>query len=255
MADKWEQCWYGLLTRPEGTHVNTTAARDAIDLGRDWAEAPRWQGIDRDYSPEDVIRLRGSAANRAHARPPRRREALAPARRGGLPRRTRRTHGRPGGADGEGGPEGDLPLRLAGRRRRQPRGRRVPRPEPLPGEQRARDGAAAEQRAPARRPDRVGRGQGGRCRLPAPDRRRRRGRLRRPAERVRADEGDDRGGRRRRPLRGSALVGEEVRPSRRQGARPDRTVHPHAPRRPPRRGRARGARPSSSRAPTRTRRR
>ena len=42
------------------------------------------------------------------------------------------------------------------------------------------------------------------------------------AERVRADEGDDRGGRRRRALRGPARVGEEVRPPRREGAHPDR---------------------------------
>ena len=54
----------------------------------------------------------------------------------------------------------------------------------------------------------------------APDRRRCRGRVRRPAERVRADEGDDRGRRRGRPLRGSAVLGEEVRSPRRQGARP-----------------------------------
>ena len=53
------------------------------------------------------------------------------------------------------------------------------------------------------------------------DRRRRRGRLRRPAQRLRADEGDDRGGRRRRAFRGSARIREEVRPSRRQGAGAD----------------------------------
>jgi isocitrate lyase len=40
--------------------MNATAAKDAIDLGREWAEADRWNGIDRDYTPEDVIRLRGS---------------------------------------------------------------------------------------------------------------------------------------------------------------------------------------------------
>ena len=40
--------------------MNATAAKDAIELGRDWAEADRWNGIDRDYTPEDVIRLRGS---------------------------------------------------------------------------------------------------------------------------------------------------------------------------------------------------
>ena len=53
------------------------------------------------------------------------------------------------------------------------------------------------------------------------DRRRRRGRLRRPAQRLRADEGDDRGGRRGRPLRGPAREREEVRPHGRQGARAD----------------------------------
>jgi isocitrate lyase len=40
--------------------MNATAAKDAIDLGREWEAAPRWDGISRDYSPEDVIRLRGS---------------------------------------------------------------------------------------------------------------------------------------------------------------------------------------------------
>ena len=61
------------------------------------------------------------------------------------------------------------------------------------------------------------------------------------AQRVRADEGDDRGGRRGRALRGPARVGEEVRPPRRQGARPDEPVRPHA-----RGGAARGRRPRRS---------
>ena len=30
------------------------------DLESDWASNPRWQGIRRDYSAEDVVRLRGS---------------------------------------------------------------------------------------------------------------------------------------------------------------------------------------------------
>ena len=95
----------------------------------------------------------------------------------------------------------------------------------------------------------------GRSRLPAPDRRRRGSRLRRAAERVRADEGDDRGGRRRRALRGPALVGEEVRPPRRQGARPDRPVHPHAARGTAGRGHAGRADARRSPAPTPTPRR
>ena len=50
--------------------------------------------------------------------------------------------------------------------------------------------------------------------------------------------GDDRSRRRRRPLRGPARGREEVRPHGRQGARPDRAVHPHAEGRAPGRRRA-----------------
>ncbi|MFW2405071.1 MAG: isocitrate lyase, partial [Gammaproteobacteria bacterium] len=32
----------------------------AEQLRREWAQHPRWDGIKRTYSPEDVIRLRGS---------------------------------------------------------------------------------------------------------------------------------------------------------------------------------------------------
>src|SRR5688500_14836594 len=45
--------------RPEGRAMNVTAAKEAIDLAREW-DAPRWSGIDRDYTSEDVVRLRGS---------------------------------------------------------------------------------------------------------------------------------------------------------------------------------------------------
>jgi isocitrate/methylisocitrate lyase len=40
--------------------MHATAAKEAIDLGREWAETSRWSGIERDYTPEDVGRLRGS---------------------------------------------------------------------------------------------------------------------------------------------------------------------------------------------------
>jgi len=40
--------------------MNAIAAKAALDLGRDWAETGRWSGIARDYTPEDVVRLRGS---------------------------------------------------------------------------------------------------------------------------------------------------------------------------------------------------
>ena len=93
-------------------------------------------------------------------------------------------------------------------------------------------GAPDQQRAAARRPDRAPpTGEADRDWL-APDRGRRRGRLRRPAERVRADEGDDRGRRGGRALGGPARRREEVRPPGRQGADPDGPAHPHAERGP-----------------------
>ena len=49
---------------------------EAARLKKDWAENPRWKGIKRGYTAEDVVRLRGSRADRAHARAARRREAL-----------------------------------------------------------------------------------------------------------------------------------------------------------------------------------
>ena len=137
----------------------------------------------------------------------------------------------------------DLPLRLAGRRRREPGRAHLPRPEPLSGELRPGARPTAEQRPAARRPDRARRGPE-RDVLARSDRRRRRGRLRRPAERLRADEGDDRGGRGGRALRGPARLREEVRPSRRQGARADQPVRPHACRRAARRRRPGRADPS-----------
>jgi len=35
-------------------------AREIQELARDWAENPRWRGVQRPYRPEDVVRLRGS---------------------------------------------------------------------------------------------------------------------------------------------------------------------------------------------------
>src|SRR5215212_8302939 len=39
--------------------MNAVAAKEAIDLDRAW-EAQRWSGIEREYTSEDVVRLRGS---------------------------------------------------------------------------------------------------------------------------------------------------------------------------------------------------
>jgi len=37
-----------------------SAKFEAEQLQREWASEPRWTGIERTYSPEDVVRLRGS---------------------------------------------------------------------------------------------------------------------------------------------------------------------------------------------------
>jgi isocitrate lyase len=115
--------------------VNTNGKRavgQAELLEREWATAERWHGIERSYTGEDVVRLRGTVQVE---------HTLA---RLGAERLWRLLHEdeyvaddrRAGRADGEGGPPGDLPLRLAGRGRREPLRLHVPRPEPLSREKR-----------------------------------------------------------------------------------------------------------------------
>ena len=111
--------------------------------------------LDRPYTDDDVERLRGSVRvehTLARLGAERLRTLLAERDVGAGARRDDR---RPGGADGEGRAEGDLPLRLAGRGRREPRGRHLSRPEPLPRELGPGARATHQQRAAARRPDRA----------------------------------------------------------------------------------------------------
>ena len=37
-----------------------TQAQRATEIAQDWAHNPRWIGIQRPYSPEDVMKLQGS---------------------------------------------------------------------------------------------------------------------------------------------------------------------------------------------------
>ena len=171
-------------------------------------------------------RRRGEAArlpgHRAHAGQARRREALEPDQHRALRQHAGRADRQPGHAAGQGRPQGHLPLRLAGRRRRQQQRRDVPRPVAVLGGLRA-EGASRRSTTPSPAPTRSS---GAKARAPGRGLHRllrahrggRRSRLRRRAERLRADEGHDRGGRRRRALRGPARLGQEVRPHGRQGA-------------------------------------
>ena len=54
----------------------TRISDQAALLRQEWADDPRWAGIERSYSAEDVVRLRGTVQRGAHAGPPRRRAAV-----------------------------------------------------------------------------------------------------------------------------------------------------------------------------------
>ena len=47
-------------TSTNGHENHTTEKRQAAEMATSWREEQRWQGIRRPYSPEDVLRLRGS---------------------------------------------------------------------------------------------------------------------------------------------------------------------------------------------------
>ena len=47
-------------TTPSTSTEQTPFAQQAQDIEHDWATNPRWSGVERRYSAEDVIRLRGS---------------------------------------------------------------------------------------------------------------------------------------------------------------------------------------------------
>ena len=51
-----------IIDRPTGSnsHERRQIADEAAELARHWASDPRWAGVRRSYSAEDVVRLRGS---------------------------------------------------------------------------------------------------------------------------------------------------------------------------------------------------
>jgi chromosome partitioning protein len=108
--------------------------RPLVRPAADWNENPRWKGIKRGYTADDVVRLRGSVQVE-HTLAKRGAEKLWKLdQRGAVRQLARRADRQPGDAAGQGRPEGDLPVRLAGRRRRQPGRRDVSRPVAVPGQ-------------------------------------------------------------------------------------------------------------------------
>ena len=190
-------------------------------LEQDWTENPRWKGVKRGYSAEDVVRLRGSLHiehTLARAAP---KSSGSCMQRDAVREFARRAHRQPGDAAGEGRRARDLPLRLAGRGRRERLAADVSRPVALCGFLRAHGRASASTTRFARA-DQIQRWKA-RASIDcfAPIVADAEVGLRRRAQRLRADEVDDRGRRRRRALRGPARLGEEMRPHGRQGAGAD----------------------------------
>ena len=164
-----------------------TRPQTAAELAASWDPDPRWAGIRRTYTargrrrparpgPRGAARSPGAApsgcGSSLHTRHPR------PG--------ARRAHRQPGRAAGPGRARGDLPVRLAGRRRRQPGRPDVPRPVACTRRTRCpRSSAGSTTRccAPTRSSSPRAAAD---PRLAGADRRRRRGRLRRPAQRLRA---------------------------------------------------------------------
>ena len=197
------------------------AAQSATELRDDWRDSPRWKGVSRPYAAEDVVRLRGTV----HIE-----HTLA---RLGAEKLWRYLHEKPfvnalGALTGNQAMQqvkaGLNAIYLSGWQvagDANLAGEMYPDQSLYPANSVPRGRQAHQQHAHARRPDPSRRRAATSVDYFAADRRGCGSRLRRRAERVRADEADDRGGRRGRALRGPAGVGQEVRPHGRQGAGAD----------------------------------
>ena len=116
-------------------------------------QAPALAGIKRDYTADDVRKLARLAPDPAHAGRARRRAAVGAAAHRALCQRARRAHRQPGDAEGEGRPEGDLSLRLAGGGRCQPAGQMYPDQSLYPANSVPDVVRKHQQHVAARRPD------------------------------------------------------------------------------------------------------
>ena len=192
----------------------------AAQLAKSWKTDPRWKGVTRPYSPEDVVRLRGTLPieyTLARVGAERLWELLNSEKY----------------VNALGAMSGNQAVQMvsAGLKAIYVSGWQVaadannagqmyPDQSLYPADSVPNLVPPPEQRADARRSDPSLRRQE-RHQLVCAAHRRRRSRFRRHAERLRADEVDDRSRRGLRSLRRSALVRQEVRTPRRQSAGPD----------------------------------
>ena len=201
---------------PEGLRKQSVEA-----LKRHWAEDERWRGVKRPYSAEEVIRYRGSMAIE---------HTLA---RRGAERLWKLLHTEDY-VHALGAVTGNQAVQMvaAGLKSIYVSGWQVAADANLAGQMYPDQSLYPADSVPAlvrrinhalQRADQISHAGGppGRHRLVRADGGRRGGRLRRTAQRLRNHARDDRGRRRRRPFRGSALVGQEVRPHGRQSAGAD----------------------------------
>ena len=197
------------------TTTKARVRREAEELERQWATDPRWRGIERPYSGEDVVRLRGSV-----------RVEHTIARIGA--QRLWELLGKRDYIAALGAMTGGQAVEMlkAGLEAIYLSGWQVAADANLSGQTYPDQSLYPANSVPAvvrrlnnalMRADQIAWSEGSDIRLIPPDRRRRRGRVRRRPERVRADALDDRGRRGGRAFRGSARQREEVRASGRQG--------------------------------------
>ena len=185
------------------------AVRDPKRIERDWEDNPRWNGITRDYTAEDVLRLRGSVDIEYTL------AELGANRLWDLFQKEPYV-------SALGALTGNQAIQQvrAGLKAIYLSGWQVAADANLAGHMYPDQSLYPSNSVPqvVKRINQA---------LQRADHRRRRSRFRRRAERVRADEDDDRGRRGRGPLRGPARIREKVRTPRREGPRPDLAVHPH----------------------------
>ena len=97
------------------------ALASAEQIKLDWQNNPRWKGVKRNYSAEDVVRLRGTVQIEHSLARIGAEKLWSHLHNRAVRQRARRADRQSGHAAGQGRSEGDLSLRLAGRGRREPR--------------------------------------------------------------------------------------------------------------------------------------